>query len=99
MTAVFFYPPLVPGTAMDADMGCRAFFYIHTVLQQKMECSREVKKEIGGMKSLKQVWDRSPPPPVADEGGRSIGNRRERLWRDCASSPGRQPNGFPSKPA
>ena len=77
MTAVFFYPPLVPGTAMDADMGCRAFFYIHTVLQQKMECSREVKKEIGGMKSLKQVWDRSPPPPVADEGGRSVGNHKE----------------------
>jgi len=43
------------------------------------------------MKSLKQVWDRSSPPPVADAGERSVGNRKERL-RDYASSPDRQPN-------
>jgi len=43
------------------------------------------------MKSLKQVWDRSSPPPVADAGERSVGNRKERL-RDYASSPDRQPS-------
>ena len=42
------------------------------------------------MKSLKQVWDRSLPPPVAEAGKRSVGNRKERL-RDYASSPDRQP--------
>ena len=43
------------------------------------------------MKSLKRVWDRSLPPPVAEAGRRSVGNRKERL-RDYASSPDRQPN-------
>ena len=42
------------------------------------------------MKSLKRVWDRSLPPPVAEAGKRSVGNRKERL-RDYASSPDRQP--------
>ena len=32
-------------------------------------------------------WDRSLPPPVAEAGRRSVGNRKERL-RDYASSPG-----------
>ena len=45
------------------------------------------------MKSLRRVWDRSSPPPVADQGERSVGNRKERL-RDYANSPGRQPNAF-----
>ena len=43
----------------------------------------------------KQVWNRSLPPPVAETGRRSVGNRRKRLWRDHASFPDRQPNGFP----
>jgi len=44
------------------------------------------------MKSLKQVWDRSSPPPVAETGERSVGNRKEQLCCDYASFPGRQPN-------
>ena len=35
------------------------------------------------------AWDRSLPPPVADEGRRSVGNRKEcRLRHDYASFPG-----------
>ena len=29
------------------------------------------------MKSLRRVWDRSLPPPVAEAGRRSVGNRKE----------------------
>ena len=47
------------------------------------------------MKSLRQVWHRSLPPPVAEAGRRSVGNRKERL-RDYASSPDRQPNVLPN---
>ena len=36
---------------------------------------------------MRGARNRSPPPPVADEGGRSVGNRRERFGRDHASSP------------
>ena len=37
------------------------------------------------------AWDRSLPPPVADEGRRSVGNRKEcRLRHDYASFPGPQ---------
>jgi len=43
------------------------------------------------MEFLRRVWDRSSPPPVADAGERSVGNRKERL-RDYASSPDRQSN-------
>ena len=38
----------------------------------------------------RQVWDRSSPPPVAEIGERSVGNRKERL-RDYANFPDRQP--------
>ena len=31
-----------------------------------------------GIEAERALWDRSPPPPVADEGGRSVGNRKER---------------------
>ena len=42
-----------------------------------------------GISSPKPLaWDRSLPPPVADEGGRSVGNREERrLRRGYASDP------------
>lgn len=51
---------------------------------------REAKEGVGD-EIPKQVWGRSSPPPVADTGERSVGNRKERL-RDYANSPGRQPN-------
>ena len=44
-----------------------------------------------GMKSLKQVWDRSLPRPVGETGRRSVGNGKERL-RDYDGFQGRQPN-------
>ena len=45
-----------------------------------------------GISSPKPLaWDRSLPPPVADEGRRSVGNRKEcRLRHDYASFPGPQ---------
>jgi len=46
------------------------------------------------MKSLRQVWDRSLPPPVAEAGRRSVGNGKERL-RDYAGFPDRQPGVTP----
>ena len=33
-------------------------------------------------------WDRSPPPPVADEGGRSVGNLKERPKGSTIRFPG-----------
>ncbi len=39
-----------------------------------------------GTGAARRLWDRSCPPPVADSGQRSVGNRKERL-RDYASSP------------
>ena len=39
----------------------------------------------------KRDWDRSLPPPVAETGRRSVGNRKERRWRDYASFPGGSP--------
>ena len=45
---------------------------------------REAKKGFGD-EIPKQVWDRSLPPPVADEGRRSVGNGKERL-RDYSVS-------------
>ena len=44
------------------------------------------------MKSLKQVWNRSLPPAERETGRRRFGNRKERLRRDYAGFPGRQPN-------
>ena len=58
------------------------------------------------MKSLAGFGDRSLPPPVAETGRRSVGNRKERcLQRDYASFPdsrpkqgmGRQPHDFQKK--
>ena len=49
------------------------------------------------MKSLRLgVWgDWSPPPAVRDEGGRNVGNRKERhVWRDYASFPDWNPPTF-----
>ena len=45
-----------------------------------------------GLKSLKQVWNRSLPPAERETGRRRFGNRKERLRRDYAGFPGRQPN-------
>ena len=43
------------------------------------------------MKSLRQVWSRNLPPPVAESGKRRL-ETAERLWRDYAGFPGQQPN-------
>ena len=46
-------------------------------------------------KRRRGLGDRSLPPAVRETGRRSVGNRKERLWRDYASSPGRRPQRIP----
>ena len=58
---------------------------------------REVKKGVGD-EIPRQIDHRDRSlPPVAETGRRSVGNRKERLRRDYAGSPGRQPYRHPDR--
>ena len=61
----------------------------------KFFCPREAKKGSGDEILSRGLRDRSLPPPVAETGRRSVGNRKERL-RDYASSPGAEGDNYDS---
>ena len=46
-----------------------------------------------GTGAERALWDRSPPPPVADEGGRSVGNRKELPGARLCEFPGSKQRG------